>query len=572
MRSESENEVARHLLSLQPALLAELTRVLEGFPQSGLYADEESEEYTFGRFIAHVQSALSESPRTVLLRALDDRLLALYDASTVAQELHSELGFCRGATISCVADAVAVLPRGEAHHAWAIAAAACAKPIAPLDLPAHRQRAVAGLRAKHASKKRDPPTEAEISSMLQRASDAAAAAASAAREREAALRDRLRTDPAWQRHERVQSLWVQSGVASLWTEFVALDTAEGRERQSRGSHFEGGRAALCFAMLVEMLQSTELPDPAAFSYRCGALWVDSRGRLLGEIDLVILYNEVRATHQRSAVLICAASAPPILLPAQALNSVRLPSTRQTVCALLEMKSGCFECAAALAQHEAKLAAAQRSVATASGRGVAASAGRGAGRGAGPFITETTAWQAPRLPLPPPDVTVPVYVATLLPPHPYVIGAEPALTRAVCDALYGRPAEQRSARASAHLEARQLEPPPPRATHDVERAVRSRMGERLQLSPLGCVRAHASRILVVEAPGMVGVEGLAEGAPACTTAREERLRRAGVTMKAAAAVPVVRAPHHGTTIALGTAAATMFCMLLIAAARSSRSAR
>ena len=37
--------------------------------------------------------------------------------------------------------------------------------------------------------------------------------------------------------------------------------------------------------------------------------------------------------------------------------------------------------------------------------------------------------------------MPVFVATLLPPHPFVIGAEPALTRAVCDALFGRVANQ-----------------------------------------------------------------------------------------------------------------------------------
>ena len=59
----------------------------------------------------------------------------------------------------------------------------------------------------------------------------------------------------------------------------------------------------------------------------------------------------------------------------------------------------------------------------------------------------------RLRLPPPDTPVPVYVATLLPPHPFVIGAEPALTRAVCDALFGRVAEQRSsARAAQALRA------------------------------------------------------------------------------------------------------------------------
>jgi hypothetical protein len=77
--------------------------------------------------------------------------------------------------------------------------------------------------------------------------------------------------------------------------------------------------------------------------------------------------------------------------------------------------------------------------------------------------------------------VPVFVATLLPPHPFVIGAEPALTRAVCDALFGRVADARAAaqRAAAHEEARRgplARPPPPPDVAAVAAAVRERMGE------------------------------------------------------------------------------------------------
>jgi hypothetical protein len=35
--------------------------------------------------------------------------------------------------------------------------------------------------------------------------------------------------------------------------------------------------------------------------------------------------------------------------------------------------------------------------------------------------------------------------------------------------------------------------------EIEQTVRACMGERLRLSPLGCVRTRAERILVVEAP-------------------------------------------------------------------------
>jgi hypothetical protein len=274
-----------------------------------------------------------------------------------------------------------------------------------------------------------------------------------ARTREATLREQLADDAAWQRHQRLHRLWDESGAAALWEQYTALDTTEGRERQSRGSGFERDRAGLCFAMLVELLKSPSRPA-GGFWYRRGALWVESRGKLLGEIDMVVLHGE-----GPSAV----------------------------VCALLELKSGCFEVAAALAQHEAKLAAAQRGVL--------------ATPPTGPFIAEAAEWNAPRLRMAPPHEPVPVFVGTLLPPHPYVIGAEPALTRAVCDALYGRPSEQRQQRAHAHAEARRADAPaPPRPSmREIEQTVRACMGERLRLSPLGCVRTRAERILVVEAP-------------------------------------------------------------------------
>jgi hypothetical protein len=274
-----------------------------------------------------------------------------------------------------------------------------------------------------------------------------------ARTREATLREQLADDAAWQRHQRLHRLWDESGAAALWEQYTALDTTEGRERQSRGSGFERDRAGLCFAMLVELLKSPSRPA-GGFWYRRGALWVESRGKLLGEIDMVVLHGQ-----GPSAV----------------------------VCALLELKSGCFEVAAALAQHEAKLAAAQRGVL--------------ATPPTGPFIAEAAQWNAPRLRMAPPHEPVPVFVGTLLPPHPYVIGAEPALTRAVCDALYGRPSEQRQQRAHAHAEAPRADAPaPPRPSmREIEQTVRACMGERLRLSPLGCVRTRAERILVVEAP-------------------------------------------------------------------------
>eukprot|EP00900_Chrysochromulina_parva_P022182 jgi/Chrpa1/4598/Chrysochromulina_OHIO_Genome00004780-RA len=453
--TEAEWRQARSRLAQQPELRQRVERLLSAFPRSGLYDDEaeESSQEVFPAFCEHVRKSLSDSPRTKLLRKLNERLLALHDALPAAQQLHAELGFRRGAEISTLAAALNDQPRGDVYHAWTVAVAACQKSVAPLADAASCQRAFNGLRSKHAAKGLAPPTEEELASVLQRSAEAAAAASVTARTREATLREQLADDAAWQRHQRLHRLWDESGAAALWEQYTALDTTEGRERQSRGSGFERDRAGLCFAMLVELLKSPSRPA-GGFWYRRGALWVESRGKLLGEIDMVVLHGE-----GPSAV----------------------------VCALLELKSGCFEVAAALAQHEAKLAAAQRGVL--------------ATPPTGPFIAEAAEWNAPRLRMAPPHEPVPVFVGTLLPPHPYVIGAEPALTRAVCDALYGRPSEQRQQRAHAHAEARRADAPaPPRPSmREIEQTVRACMGERLRLSPLGCVRTRAERILVVEAP-------------------------------------------------------------------------
>ena len=74
---------------------------------------------------------------------------------------HAYLRLPRGVAIATLADAVAGMPKGDVHHAWSIAAAARSKPAVPLEDPVHKQRAVAGLRAKHAAKGLPPPGAVE---------------------------------------------------------------------------------------------------------------------------------------------------------------------------------------------------------------------------------------------------------------------------------------------------------------------------------------------------------------------------------------------------------------------------
>ena len=512
--SWSEWREARRLLELQPHLHELLEKQFHGFPISGLYADEQDmrDGTTFADFLAHVRTRLADSPRNLLLRSLDLRLAELRDEARQAlQELCEMLGVAPSTTaplrIATLAEAVLNVSKGFLHHQWSLALAQCQK--APgLDDPMRRQRAVDGLvrskrsnrppppppsfsfrpcpgvltpadpmaralflqAAKHRAKGWPEPSRAQVDAMIARSAAAAAEAHAAASLREASLRERLDSDEAWRRHQRVHALWAESGAAGLWREYTVLDAAEGRERRHRGGAFESERARSVFAMLVDRLHAERGLSRRDFWYRCGAAWLDGRGKVLGEIDLVLMHG-----------------------PA--------------VCAILEMKSGCFEVAAAMRQHEPKLAAAAAAAAAMTpqderhaGAGQSQRRCRGADASSHVCIAETTDWRSARLPLPADGSVPPVYVATLIPPHPFVIGAEPDLTRAVCDACFCAPHA-----AGACPEAASGHPSPA----EVEASVRERMGaDRLSLSPLGCLRQQAERILVVGAPLDVSLDSRA----------------------------------------------------------------
>ena len=110
----------------------------------------------------------------------------------------------------------------------------------------------------------------------------------------------------------------------------------------------------------------------------GCIWKDSRMRICGEVDVVLLSGN----------------------PGQEVWS-------GLVVAIIEMKSGWFELPAALLlQHASKISSAQRGEAS-------------------------LCWKNHRLMLEEPRV----FVATLIPPHPFVIGLDPELLRAVSKKLF-----------------------------------------------------------------------------------------------------------------------------------------
>ena len=217
-----------------------------------------------------------------------------------------------------------------------------------------------------------------------------------------------------------------------------------------------------------------------------ATWRDGRGRHVGEIDLVVLYRP-RASDGDGDGGGCDGDVDG--------NDDGGTNSAGVVCAIIEMKAGCLEIAAAMRQHESKLAAAL--------------APRAAGAPPAYTIHAGSEWRAPALRLPAtgsatgvdsPNEAVAVFVATVVPAHAYAIGAEPMLLKAVCAAIRD---PEGSAEGSAETGC-------PEQLARIERSVREAMGPALGESALGCLERRAERVIVVGAAGIECAEGEGSG--------------------------------------------------------------
>ena len=78
----------------------ELDAFLSSYPLSGLYDDEaDAGPSAFHYFLQHVRAVLESSPRSEMLRRLDEELSILIDNSPVAASLVGALRLPRSATL-----------------------------------------------------------------------------------------------------------------------------------------------------------------------------------------------------------------------------------------------------------------------------------------------------------------------------------------------------------------------------------------------------------------------------------------------------------------------------------------
>jgi len=586
--SQAERAAAQRLLSRQAEYHARLDALLDSFPPSGLYADEDKD--SFERFVEHVRSVLAASPRAMLLRSLDAALRAAAEEGCPATAaLFSALGLRRGTPLIEVAAALAQSTPGRLHHQWVSAVEASCKKT--LD-DRVRGRIRDGYARKAAVRGGPPPRPSELAAVLAEAEAAGAAGREDAARRAAELWPRVEEDAQYRRYTAARALWGESRARALWAQFEGADLEEGEERRRRGGRFERGQAQACVALIAAKLglcgegggecgasgavgggpAGTTRPAPdtgAAHTATCGgaegrsgswsaggrgaevgggqgdgqclkgwvgrggrrisavrgAVWTDAFGTQVGEVDLVLFeeWNEAA----RDEVLWNERGAGEVARNERGAGEVVAPWQLRRGCAvagrvlaLCEMKAGCLEIASALGQHEPKLLAAQRG-----------------GRHA-PLLRAGPGKHAPLLSLLS-GAPVPVFVATLLPPHPFAIGAEPALIRALGQALYPGNAQRvtrnrirpravsagertptgQPAAGAAAVSGAADGPTVGPGLEALEAQVRAAMGRRLALSPLGFLRNSrgAERVLV-----------LGQGEASDTSARDWMRAAWGVT--------------------------------------------
>lgn len=170
---------------------------------------------------------------------------------------------------------------------------------------------------------------------------------------------------------RIRKLW-ELGGQSLWDEYERLDRAQGDDRRTHGGTFESTDARLAATLAIHsMRQMGGDCRDGELKLLRGCEWRDAKQRLHGEVDVVIL-------------------------------------AKPGVIAMVEMKTGWFELPVALLlQHTSKCSQALR----------------------GELRLH---WGSEVLPLKEPP---PLFVATLIPPNPFVIGLDPELLRLLCKALF-----------------------------------------------------------------------------------------------------------------------------------------
>jgi len=392
----------------QHELRPRIEALLRQHPPSCLYADERSaggdDRVGFAAFVLHVQAALQDSPRNLLLRELQ-RVLAGWwaDAARAAEltELYGYIGkgVAAGALLLAVMDAWSELPLSKPERALKTMRSFAV--VNQLEDVAFRARVKEGMRSGAVRKGRAEPTDAELEARLDVLHAEKEAKVAGQAGRKAALEAAVLTDTGAIRRRRALELWSSTGVQGLAEQYLQLDRKQGIGRSVRGTSFELAGQRQCFELARAALAKSHPQvfgggaaaeegeaEGKRWSMRVNCDWRGRQNQRLGEVDVAVLHDGV-------------------------------------VCALVEQKSCCFEIAEGMAQHAESLRGAT------DGSDAVALVCQdellrftsGGSELLGRAFRESDSRPA-----------VEIFVATLIPPHEYRVGASPALTKVLCEQM------------------------------------------------------------------------------------------------------------------------------------------
>ena len=118
-----------------------------------------------------------------------------------------------------------------------------------------------------------------------------------------AIQRMLPFDHQYQRYKFVKQVWEKMNYSSLLKKWSDLNKKTGQERLRGGSLFEGDNFDLLFRMVCLKEGFFSDPQTSYYSLR-GCEWRDTRGKLVGEIDLVIVQSKFVSEPSSSSSCSC----------------------------------------------------------------------------------------------------------------------------------------------------------------------------------------------------------------------------------------------------------------------------
>jgi hypothetical protein len=363
----------------QPLLQTRVLAILDRLPDPGLFDPEPNVEQ-FSVFCRHVLATLETSPRSEALRVADRQLAHAYESNAQVRWLFDDILHCgHQPHLLRICEQMPRLDPGQLYQQWlSHSSFATTSRFTPELLDQIRD----GMKRKNPNR-----SASDIEQTLQRIVASDAAERTKRLEQADELWPHVLADQQYQTWLRAKQAFDMCGAAALEAEYKRIDQNVGHGRRHRGSAFEE-LAHAAFLLLQPRFQHVALSN---------VLQPNTEQHANASHSIVADRQQASISYVTGAKWIDATGG-----PVGELDLVLLCGT--TVVALVEFKSNCYELAAAERQHMHKMLG-RHCIECADG-------------------TRLELRHRPEF-----------FVATLIPGHEYLLGAEARIIAALTEAFF-----------------------------------------------------------------------------------------------------------------------------------------